>query len=148
MKCDQLSITFVIVIFFAFRYFLCSADVLVNTVQLTKVDRQARSVVSGLPFMSVSSTGHWRRGATGVSVHNVTDECRTSHSTLLWRHNGRDGVSNHQPHHCLLNRLFRRIKSLAFVRGIRRWPVNSPHKGPVTRKMFSFGDAIMNDLIP
>ena len=28
--------------------------------------------------------------------------------TLLWRHNGVDGVSNHQPHHCLLNRLFRR----------------------------------------
>ena len=27
---------------------------------------------------------------------------------LLWRHNGPDGVSNHQPHHCLLNRLFRR----------------------------------------
>ena len=26
--------------------------------------------------------------------------------TLHWRHNGRDGVSNHQPHHCLLNRLF------------------------------------------
>ena len=24
----------------------------------------------------------------------------------------------------------------AFVRGIHRWPVNSPHKGPVTRKMF------------
>ena len=29
-------------------------------------------------------------------------------STLQWRHNGRDGVSNHQPHDCLLNRLFRR----------------------------------------
>ena len=28
--------------------------------------------------------------------------------TLQWRHNGRDGVSNHQPQHCLLNRLFRR----------------------------------------
>ena len=27
---------------------------------------------------------------------------------LLWRHNGRDCVSNHQPHDCLLNRLFRR----------------------------------------
>ena len=27
---------------------------------------------------------------------------------LQWRHNGRDGVSNHQPHDCLLNRLFRR----------------------------------------
>ena len=27
---------------------------------------------------------------------------------LLWRHNGRDSVLNHQPHDCLLNRLFRR----------------------------------------
>ena len=26
--------------------------------------------------------------------------------------------------------------SLAFVRGIHRWPVNSPHKWPVTWKMF------------
>ena len=26
---------------------------------------------------------------------------------LLWRHNGHDGVSNHQPHACLLNRWFR-----------------------------------------
>ena len=37
--------------------------------------------------------------------------------------------------------------SLAFVRGIRRWPVNAPHKGPVTRKMFPFDDVIMNLLI-
>ena len=33
--------------------------------------------------------------------------------------------------------------SLAFVRGIHRWPVNSPLKWPVTRKMFSFDDVIM-----
>ena len=33
--------------------------------------------------------------------------------------------------------------SLAFVRGIHRWPVNSPHKGPVTRKMYPFDDVIM-----
>ena len=26
--------------------------------------------------------------------------------------------------------------SLVFVRGIHRWPVNSPYKGPVTRKIF------------
>ena len=32
--------------------------------------------------------------------------------------------------------------SLAFVRGIHRWPVNSPHKGPVTRNMFPFDDVI------
>ena len=35
--------------------------------------------------------------------------------------------------------------SLAFVRGIHRWPVNSPHKGLVTRKMFPLDDVVMND---
>ena len=33
--------------------------------------------------------------------------------------------------------------SLAFVMGIHRWLVNSPHKGPVTRKMFPFDDVII-----
>ena len=33
--------------------------------------------------------------------------------------------------------------SLAFVWGIHRGPVNSPHKEPVTRKMFPFDDVIM-----
>ena len=33
--------------------------------------------------------------------------------------------------------------SLAFVQEIHRWPVISPHKGPVTRKMFPFDDVIM-----
>ena len=33
--------------------------------------------------------------------------------------------------------------SLAFVLGIHRGPVNSPHKWPVTRKMFPFDDVIM-----
>ena len=32
--------------------------------------------------------------------------------------------------------------SLAFVRGIHRWPVNSPHKWPVMRKMLPFDDVI------
>ena len=30
----------------------------------------------------------------------------TCHNTLQWRHNEHDCVSNHQPRHCLLNRLF------------------------------------------
>ena len=33
--------------------------------------------------------------------------------------------------------------SLAFVQGIPRGPVNSPHKWPVARKMFPFDDIIM-----
>ena len=33
--------------------------------------------------------------------------------------------------------------SLAFVRGIHRWPVNSTHKGPVTRKLYPFDAGVM-----
>ena len=33
--------------------------------------------------------------------------------------------------------------SLAFVRGIHRWPMNSPHKWPVTRIFFPFDDVIV-----
>ena len=33
--------------------------------------------------------------------------------------------------------------SLTFVGEIHRWPVNSPHKRPVTRKMFPFDDVII-----
>ena len=50
------------------------------------------------------------------------------------------GVSNHQPHHCLLNRLFRRkskktstLRFTGLLREIHRCTVNSPHKWPVTR---------------
>ena len=36
--------------------------------------------------------------------------------------------------------------SLAFVRGIQGWPVTSPHKVPVTQKMFQFVDVIINHI--
>ena len=70
---------------------------------------------------------------------------------LQWRHNDHCGVSNHQPHGCLLNRLFRQIsKKTSKLRvtglcvGNSPGPVNSPHKGPVTWKMFPFDDVIMH----
>ena len=50
--------------------------------------------------------------------------------TLQWRHNGRDGVSNHQPPNSLLNRLFgRRSKKTSKLRvtGLCAW--NSPVTG-------------------
>ena len=40
-------------------------------------------------------------------------------------------------------RKYQSSASLAFVRGIHRWPVNSPRKWPVTRKRFPFDDVIM-----
>ena len=70
---------------------------------------------------------------------------------LHWRQNDHDGVSNHQQHGCLLNRLFsRRSKQTSKLRvtglcvGNSPGPVNSPHKGPVTRKMIPFDDVIMS----
>ena len=70
--------------------------------------------------------------------------------SLQWRHNDHNGVSNHQPHGCLLKRLFRRrSKKISKIRVAGLYvetspgPVNSPHKGPVTRKMFPFDDVIM-----
>ena len=45
-------------------------------------------------------------------------------------------------------RKYQSSASLAFVRGIHRRPVNSPHKWPVTRKMFPFDDVIMMSLDP
>ena len=38
--------------------------------------------------------------------------------------------------------------SLAFVPGIHRRPVNSPHKGPVTQRMVPFDDVIMIITLP
>ena len=71
--------------------------------------------------------------------------------TLQWRHNERDGVSNHQPNDCLLNRLFRRrSKKISKLRVTGLCAGNSPLTGEipaqrsVTRKMLSFDDVIMN----
>ena len=75
--------------------------------------------------------------------------------SLRWRHNERDGVSNHQ--HVIVystiysgaeQREHQSYASLAYVPGIHRWPMNSPHIRPVTRKMFPFDDVIMYSLYP
>ena len=70
--------------------------------------------------------------------------------SLQWRHYEQNGVSNHQPHDCLLNRLFRcRSKKTSKLRVTGLCVGNSPvtcefpHKGPVTRKMFPIDDVIM-----
>ena len=58
--------------------------------------------------------------------------------SLLWRHNGCYGVSNHQPHDCLLNRSFRRRSkktSKLRVTGLCAW--NSPVTGEFPAQMAS-----------
>ena len=88
-----------------------------------------------------------------ISADNWCHRINTEHITCItlhWRHNDHGGVSNHQLHCCLLNRLFRRrsnktskLRVTGLCAGSSPGPVNSPHKGPVTRKMFPFDDVIM-----
>ena len=57
---------------------------------------------------------------------------------LRWRHNGRDRVSNHQPHDCLLNRLFRcRSKKTPKLRVTGLCAGNSPGTGEFPAQMAS-----------
>ena len=74
--------------------------------------------------------------ALGTCCHNYDDVIMTTMAS----------------HHCLLSRLFGRRSTktskhrvTSLVRGIHRGPVNSPHKWPVTRKMFPFDDVIIID---
>ena len=76
----------------------------------------------------------------------------TKHSeiSLQLRHNERDGVSNHQPHNCLLERLFRhRWKKASKLRVTGLCDGNSPRTGefPAQRasnvEMFPFDDVII-----
>ena len=51
---------------------------------------------------------------------------------LQWCHNGRDGVSNHQPHVCLLNCIFRRrSKKASKFRATGLCEGNSPVTGEI-----------------
>ena len=40
---------------------------------------------------------------------NITSLLTVKYQPSQWRHNGRDGVSNHQPYGCLLNCLFKAL---------------------------------------
>ena len=60
------------------------------------------------------------------------------HWPLQWRHNGRDSISNHQPHDCLLNRLFRhRSKETSKLRVTGLCAGNSPVTGEFPAQMAS-----------
>ena len=56
--------------------------------------------------------------------------CFVAVRPLRWRHNELDGVSDHQPHDCLLNRLFgRRSKKTSKLRVTGLYAGNSPGIG-------------------
>ena len=112
-----------------------STNVRTNNIRLAIV-----AVITGSNIPSRSQSSPFQ-------PHNGCPTGTCQRNTLLWRHNGHDGVPNHQPHDYLLYQSFRRMSkkhqisaSLAFVWVIHRWPGKSSHKGPVT---FTFDDVIM-----
>ena len=63
--------------------------------------------------------------------------------TLGWRHNDHAGVSNHQPHGCLLNRLFRRnSKKTSKLRVTGLCAGNSPGTGEFPAQMASYAENV------
>ena len=64
-----------------------------------------------------------------IGLFSDLSKIRAALHSLQWRHNGCDGVSNHQHLHCLLNwgsgaekRKHLSSVSLVFVSGFHRWP--------------------------
>ena len=63
--------------------------------------------------------------------------------TLRWRHNDHAGVSNHQPHGCLLNRLFRRkSKKTSKLRVTGLCAGNSSGTGEFPAQMASYAENV------
>ena len=86
--------------------------------------------------------------AVSSRIHIDVYVCGISCETLQWRHNGHDSVSNHQPHVCLLSRLFRRrSKKISKLRVTGLCAGNSPETGELhmasNAKKFPFDDVIM-----
>ena len=81
-----------------------------------------------LPFHLQNGLKKLAKTGTLISIIYIYGKLNDFH--LQWRHNGRDVVSNHQPHDCLLNRLSRRrSKKTSKLRVTDLWTVNSSVTG-------------------
>ena len=73
----------------------------------------------------------------------VTQKLIQKFVPLRWRHNDHAGVSNHQPHGCLLNRLFRRkSKKTSKLRVTGLCAGNSPGTGEFPAQMASYAENV------
>ena len=96
----------------------------------------------GLKLNHVSKRGHWSGTTINLQSEGLGGETIIWLS-LQWRHNGPDSVSNHQPHYCLLNRLFGpRSKKTSKLRvtGLCAW--NSPGTSELPAQMTSYPENV------
>ena len=115
--------------------------------------------VSGISVTSESifwRIGVWNAGSWTLHVADIRWKCvkdpfllshgLTEISTLQWRHNERDSVSNHRPQDCLLNRLFRRrSKKTPKLRVTGLCAGNSPVTGEFPAQMASNAENVSID---
>ena len=116
-------------------FFLLSKDIILTCVSnwdlnvfttFTDTDKSAASIDKH--FVKIASPGvNYDDVIMGTIASQITS-LMTVYSTVYSDADQRKHQSSASP---------------AFVRGIHRGPVNSPHKWPVTRKMFPFDDVIM-----
>ena len=86
-----------------------------------------RLQIYNIYICSNSSSQHYSDNIMGAMASQITS-LNIVYSTVYSKVDQRKHQSSTSP---------------AFVRGIHRWPVNSPHKGPVTRKIFPFDEVII-----
>ena len=102
--------------------------------------RQSLTSSAIAPISSARSSKRLTRTNTTRYTLRYQPLCDKS---LLWRHDGHDGVWNHQPHHCLRNRLFeRRSKKTSKLRVTGLCAGNSPGTGEFPAQMASNADNV------
>ena len=81
------------------------------------------SLLSGWqPSKVLKKTSHNHDAKQNKAQNCVHISGHALHISLQWRHNGRDSSSDHQPHDCLLNHLFKaQIKEN--IKASRHWPL-------------------------
>ena len=86
-----------------------------------------------------------RRQRAHYEWHHYNDIVLRAMSTLHWRHNGREFISNDQSYGCLLNRLFWRIlKKTSKLRVTGLCKGNSPGTGEFPAQMASNADKVFH----
>ena len=98
----------------------------------------------GILFCNIVILRHWALWSfSPVWNDSVLGTVLLTIFTLHWRHHDHGGVSNHQPHGCLLNRLFRcRSKKTAKLRVTGLCVGNSPVTGEFPAQMASYAENV------
>ena len=105
-------------------------------------------LVKSLSLKNNISPKQWTRISEFLGILQFLKDCNAfncgyTHVSLRWRHNGPDSVSNHQPHDCLLNRLFRqRSKKTSKLRVTGLCARKSPGTGEFPAQIASYAENV------